>query len=523
MDAETACEQLSVRYFQLALEDFQREIDQGFPYLRTVTDRRVQFWIVIFEGLANEQKQTLSRALVKKQFYQIAERMGNPYTHEDEIIYEQFFAHVIRMPMLPRETPDPSKGDITPINLRRLASRIIERLNPILGDQLERFNEMEWAYVTPMGDWSVKTRVSIYNPRKPEIRYEHRVGRTDYTWRPVWAWLEPRFSFARNLGLGENVWRVDYEYELEPVAESLATLCAHFIDAFPRLVQGISPNEAIAVSPISNNDLLSQYTGEQVELIREIHHALEEDDRVNAAWISVPNGSHFADLVSIAVSDREYEALSASMGQRVRFIQSMGSTPILLSSYFDPRMWEIHATEVVIVYSGQVGPHSINYRWWPLSIAAIPTEGHRILFNKVGLPRTDQHVRRNNANIKHRTTPDERILQIANWFWAALVMEVAASIRGHNEPLEWAWTALIELEESLSLPVTSEEERVATSTISHNLTMARQLAARGAFLTDQLRLKEIDAPSADIFDNMNRLIDLVGEVTGSQSESLALI
>ena len=522
MDTVTAYEQFNLRCYDWALEDLKREIDQSFPFLRTVTECRVHSWIAIIEELDNEQKRILSRLLVKKQYYQVVERI--PATSDDEVIYRQFFIRVIRMPIEPWETPDPSKGDISPINLRHLASRIIERLNPILGDRIERFNEMEWSHVTPMGDWSVKTRISIYNLRKPEIHYEHRVSRADQTRPLVRSWLEPRYSFARNLGLGENVWRVNYEYELEPVAESLATLCAHFIDAFPRLVQGISPDEATAVIPISNNDLLSQYTGEQNELIREIHHALEEDDRVYAAWIPVSNHVDISGLhISIAVSDREYEALSASMAQRERFVRSIGSTPILLSSYFDPPCWRMPATEVDILYAGQDGPHSICYDWWPLSVASVPTEGHRIIFNKVGLPQTDRCRGGNDSRIKPTSTPDERISRAANWFWDAFWLDVAEMLRNSVEPFMFAWSALNELEELLSLPKTSEKERVASSTFSDSLVTARELTARGVFLTDHLRLKGIDAPSADMFDQMNRLTDLVRDVWGNQSESLALI
>ena len=145
------------------------------------------------------------------------------------------------LPILPVKTPDPSKGDIKPIKVRRLASRIIERLNPILGVQLTHFSEMEWSHVTPMGDWNITTEVSIYYPREPEVHYLHRLCRNDYIRQQ--GMLLPGYTFAGSFGLGINVWRVNYNYELEPTADSLAALCAHFIDAFPRLVDGLSIND----------------------------------------------------------------------------------------------------------------------------------------------------------------------------------------------------------------------------------------------------------------------------------------
>ena len=264
---------------------------------------------------------------------------------------------------------------------------------------------------------------------------------------------------------------------------------------------------------MSNNDLLSQYVSEQDELIRQVHHGLQEDTRTSAAWVSVPTATHFYNLaVSIVVSDSEYEVLSASMRQRERFAQSVRPWPILNFSYFDPPMWRMPKTEVIALYSGQVAPHSVHYYWWPVSIATIPTEGCRVLYNKVGLPQTDRHGGRNNSRIKPISAPDETVSKLCNWFWAALWIEVEALFRDDDEPFIWTYTALNALEVSLGLPKTSEEKRVASSTFLDHLVTASGLTARGAFLTDQLRLKEIDAPSADIFDQMNRFIRFVAEV-----------
>ena len=520
MDLQTAYQEIMIRCYEWVLEDFQREIDQDYPYLRTVAERRVQSWIVLFEGLDNEQKRILSRLLVKRKFREVAPNVGASVTAEEEAICKQFAS---TLPVLPRKAPDPNKGDVTPINVRRLASRIIECLNPILGEQLEHFNEMEWAYVTPMGDWSVKTRVSIYNPQKPEIRYVHRVSHKDYTKPPVMPWLRPSYSFACNLGLGENVWRVDYEYELESMADSLATLCAHFIDAFPRLVQGLSPDEAVTVTatPISNTDFLLRYTREQDELTRQILHGVKKNAHSEAAWMPVLQFATIPDLtISVAVSDMEYEALSASMDQRKRFVQSIGREPILLYGDFDmPLFFPVPKTQMVVLYAGHVAPHFVNYRWWPRSIASVPTEGYRVLFDKFGLLQTDQYLGDNESSIYDDDTPVEATLRACSWFWIMLFIELGPSLKTAKCPLSSTWSALNRLEVSLNSLVTHHQDYEQPTAFGRNLDTARELTARGAFLTDQLRLREIDAPSADIFDQMNRLIDLVGDVWGSQTES----
>ena len=240
MDTETAYKQLRMRYFRWALGELQREIDQGYPYLRTIADRGVQSRIVLFEALDYGQRQILSRVLVKRAFQKAIASTEDPFTPQDAAIL-QHYERVL--PILPVKTPDPSKGDIKPIKVRRLASRIIERLNPVLGDQLTHSSEMEWSYVTPMGDWNVKTYVSVNNPREPEVRYQQSVIRNDGKPLGPEVVYQRGYSFANSLGFGSNEWRVDYNYELEPTADSLATLCAHFIDAFPRLVEGLSLND----------------------------------------------------------------------------------------------------------------------------------------------------------------------------------------------------------------------------------------------------------------------------------------
>ena len=161
---------------------------------------------------------------------------ADPFSAQDAAFIKQYER---ALPMLPPKTPDPGMGDIKPIKVRRLASGIIERLSPILGDQRTHISEQEWSYVTPIGEWNVRTEVSIYNLQEPEVRYVHRVIRSDDKRRQS-PGRQPSYSFVTNLGLGISRWRVDYGYELEPTVDSLATLCAHFIDAFPRLVEGLS-------------------------------------------------------------------------------------------------------------------------------------------------------------------------------------------------------------------------------------------------------------------------------------------
>ena len=240
MDVQTAYHQFMIRCYRLALKDSQREMDQDYPYLRTIADRGVQSWIVMFEGLENEQKQLLSQLLVKRVFKTFIADTEDPFSAQDAAFIKQYERV---LPMLPPKAPDPSRGDIKKIKVRRLASRIIERLNPILGDQLTHFSEQEWSYVTPIGDWNVKTEMSIYNPREPEVRYRHSVIRIDNMPSRPDVGCKYVYSFVGSLGVGISLWRVDYGYELEPTADSLATLCAHFIDAFPRLVDGLSIND----------------------------------------------------------------------------------------------------------------------------------------------------------------------------------------------------------------------------------------------------------------------------------------
>ena len=240
MDTETAYQQLRIRYYRWALEDFEREINEDYPYLQTIAERGVQSWIVLFEGLDNEQKRPLSRVLVKRAFRKFIANTEDPFTAQDAALLKQYERV---LPMVPPKTPDPGKGDVKKIKIRRLASRIIERLSPILGDQLTHFSEMEWLYVTLIGDWNVKTVVLVNNPREPQVRYWQSAIRRDHVAPLQPGESTPSYSFVYSLGLGPTYWFVDYGYELEPTADSLATLCTRFIDAFPRLVDGLSLND----------------------------------------------------------------------------------------------------------------------------------------------------------------------------------------------------------------------------------------------------------------------------------------
>ena len=90
MDTETAYQQLRMRCFRWAREDFQREINEGYPNLGMIAERRVQSWIVLFEGLDNEQKRLLSRVLVKKAFRKAISNSEDPFTAQDAAFLELY-------------------------------------------------------------------------------------------------------------------------------------------------------------------------------------------------------------------------------------------------------------------------------------------------------------------------------------------------------------------------------------------------------------------------------------------------
>jgi len=90
MNIQEATDEFVTRYYRWALEDCQREVNEGFPLLRAIKSRFILRVLAVMEPLQKEQRIRLSIALVKRFHERAVEVTGEYLTAEEEELCKSY-------------------------------------------------------------------------------------------------------------------------------------------------------------------------------------------------------------------------------------------------------------------------------------------------------------------------------------------------------------------------------------------------------------------------------------------------
>jgi len=231
------------RFYFWALADWNRELRDNFPLLRAVYDEGPQPAVEIMEQLAPDRREAVSIALVKR------------FTDEDTLrrlealptIEERNLAEWFVEKCLARRArrsgavvlPGSYSKAALPKKLKRkkLKRHIIGALHPILGDKYEEWGDsFEWRYRTKIGPWHVITYIDV-GGQGHQLSYDHSVLLSDR------VRLFEGISLLSWLGIcSQTNWQGLVDGDAEPAALVLATIVAHFMEAAPKLLKGLTPD-----------------------------------------------------------------------------------------------------------------------------------------------------------------------------------------------------------------------------------------------------------------------------------------
>jgi predicted nucleotidyltransferase len=122
---------------------------------------------------------------------------------------------------------------------------------------------------------------------------------------------------------------------------------------------------------------------ERGALLRRAIEVLTEDRRVVAAWLFGSLGRGDADDLSdidlwVVVADEHIDSMRATCRE---YIRSLGE-PILIEEA--PQNAPPGGAYLLVLYSGEAGPHQVDWYWQPQSSASLPQDT-RLLFDRVGI------------------------------------------------------------------------------------------------------------------------------------------
>jgi hypothetical protein len=250
MKMETAKAIFSERLYNWALEEWRQEISQDFPFLREMEKRKVvgvHEVLEIMKTFEKDQQWLMARALVLHMFRHFSASLSDRLTERDKQLLE-----------LSRDMRRKIQGDEdasayfkwlaakNKLKKPKLRKYIINTVGPILGEKNKEWSSpSEFVYLTPIGPFLIMTRIDT-GGRSNQLSYHHTIVDAGYpdaivskqTPKPPLCNLSSWWGVVV-----PPIWDNLLDEDAEPVAKLLAEIIAHFMNAAPKLLEGLTPDD----------------------------------------------------------------------------------------------------------------------------------------------------------------------------------------------------------------------------------------------------------------------------------------
>jgi hypothetical protein len=222
-------ERFSIGYYRWAGREWEREIRDGYPLLRSLPTPYAGLVVDFLENtLSAEQRDLLVRARRKKFHPLAAAALGEELTAEEKDVLARFEAwSTQRLHLLG------SASGRTARERKPWAAVLKERLD-FLGPARKLQGPLEWTHTTEVNGWIVTTWLDL-GGRFMDVSYGHDLADA----------AKPKPSFQRFISLlswlglsSATKWNVPGD-DIEPSAETLVRLCRHFLAAIPEITAEI--------------------------------------------------------------------------------------------------------------------------------------------------------------------------------------------------------------------------------------------------------------------------------------------
>ena len=244
MDDKDKWSEFYRRYYLWCLGNWKRELSEDFPLLRTAKIERAGDIIAIILDFPKDEIWNICMAIVKKKLQHKLMTFEELFTEQDQY-YHQLYCEMMRKKGSERtlryskqeEFLDGLRNEILQKTPRKvIRKKVIDSLYPVLGDISEKHGTVGWVYETRIGPWNLTTWIDT-GGRSRQLGYSHSIIYTNK------CRLFEGISLERWLGIGgsETKWNNITEENLNQVVSGLTQLIAHFLNAAPKLLEGIEP------------------------------------------------------------------------------------------------------------------------------------------------------------------------------------------------------------------------------------------------------------------------------------------
>lgn len=223
---QTVRDQFLVRFYEWAREDMLRESREGFPFVRRISNPTARLFLDFASRLREHDAFAFYSGVVKRSHRRAVELLQDLPSVEEKALLEQYRKHTLSM--RPAIGPhDPRTGRA------KLRKALLGGLSPALGNPLELSANGEiWMYQMPMGCWTLRTTIDTGGKRL--LGYWHTIVARE----PVF--LHDQLSLLSWLGISQTDWTQAQAEDYSGIVECLVELHTHFMNAAPRLLEGLS-------------------------------------------------------------------------------------------------------------------------------------------------------------------------------------------------------------------------------------------------------------------------------------------
>jgi hypothetical protein len=238
MDAREATEKLQpirdeflLRFYRWSAEFSRQEFEKNFPIIRQINNPSVVKLISFVRSLGRAEKLLLCSALLKRSHKRAVELLKDfPSTQEESLLERCLEVQRAYVPEIDNER---YKAIIRRPSKAPLPQILLSKLGPVLGKvEMIGGSRQVWAYSLSMRCWTVKTWIDTGGRRS--LGYSHSIDA-----QPAVA-LDTNISMLVWMGITQTDWFDLSEDEYSEAADSLARVCTYFLDAAPKLLDGLS-------------------------------------------------------------------------------------------------------------------------------------------------------------------------------------------------------------------------------------------------------------------------------------------
>jgi len=252
MNLEKLQEEFNVRYYLWALEDFEREIDQGFPFLQLFRNESPWCVVTMMSEMDEAERMCFAKSLVKRFHEDAVKTIGETITADERQLCERYFNKALQLDtqrIVTRFKHGASKAGplASRARIRRLVRNVFSKANIHLAEEEDLDGVI--TYSNKVGYWEIITRIYTRD-RDSQVSYDHAIWSVERV-NPVTKWdgknalwpirLGHSISFLSWLGIsGPTEWCNLANDDCSLIADAVAKLYFHFLEVAPKLLNGLS-------------------------------------------------------------------------------------------------------------------------------------------------------------------------------------------------------------------------------------------------------------------------------------------